>query len=386
MPRKTLLLALAASQAAAFGSIDLGDQAFEHERITRNALSCPDATPASPPYDCFEPLSMAMLAGQKGTFGAVGAPDADETFESPSHCDNADFLDMEKFGLEGTYAVTREEAFETLFGCVRHLRSRVAEGLERAEGMMNKTGFAEREEVDVDALPCAFVGGVQGRAKCDAIEGFGRALHGVQDFFAHSNWVDVRDVEREVSASNPPGLDRSDRPPFLNLHGGVGLEGLELPRDLTTGCFIPSVMDPVGAAAECDKDGRITHDTLNKDKGLITIEAQVEIGDVETASPETPRGQVARNFERAVAAAVEETRRQWDEFRGALRERYGEELGGRMVRTLVVDFPWEGAESKSGEDQGESQGEGQGEGLEDDEWVMATEVEFVYVEMDEPSS
>ena len=35
-----------------------------------------------------------------------------------------------------------------------------------------------------------FTGGVSGRAKCDALEGLGRALHGAEDFYSPSNFAD----------------------------------------------------------------------------------------------------------------------------------------------------------------------------------------------------
>jgi hypothetical protein len=46
-------------------------------------------------------------------------------------------------------------------------------------------------------MDCRFPG--DNRAKCQAIEGFGRALHGAQDFYSHSNWTDVADPNKPIS-------------------------------------------------------------------------------------------------------------------------------------------------------------------------------------------
>jgi pentatricopeptide repeat protein len=48
---------------------------------------------------------------------------------------------------------------------------------------------------------------VENRAKCAALEGLGRVLHGAQDFYAHSNWADEADPTR---AASPDGLRGSE--------------------------------------------------------------------------------------------------------------------------------------------------------------------------------
>ena len=79
---------LAAPAVLGFGTINGAGQRAEHERITRAALACAGAASST----CFEPRSIANLAGERGTFGGVGAPDSDEIFNGAAHCDNADFL------------------------------------------------------------------------------------------------------------------------------------------------------------------------------------------------------------------------------------------------------------------------------------------------------
>ena len=60
-----VLALLAPQQAQAFGTISKLGQNVEHERITRQGLG---------PLG-FGPLTLDEIAGKKGTFGAVGAPD-----------------------------------------------------------------------------------------------------------------------------------------------------------------------------------------------------------------------------------------------------------------------------------------------------------------------
>jgi hypothetical protein len=357
---------MAATHVAAFGTIGLGDQEFEHERITRNALACAEGTTAVPPYDCFEPKSMDMLAGTKDITGAVGAPDANEIFDSKAHCDNADFLDLQALGLNGTYFQTRQKATETLFECVNHLRGRIGEGVDAAGGIVNNAGVAVADETNIDLLPCNYLGGEE-RAKCNALEGFGRAIHGVQDFFAHSNWVDSADPSQAVSATNPPGLERDDRPPFLELTGAEP-NASSVPQGLSTGCFISSVLDPFGGARDCEKDGRVTHEVLNKDNGDINVKPGIEVtsgGDANiTSDPRTGRGKIGRNFERAVEEAIAETRRQWEDFRDALKEKYGEEKGQVIIKAMVTD--------KGGDGQADANIAGRNFGWSSLTWVAAT--------------
>jgi hypothetical protein len=52
-----------------------------------------------------------------------------------------------------------------------------------------------------------------------------------------------------------------------------------------------------------------------------------------------PRGMVDDNFARAVAGAIEETRRQWRDFQAELMSRYGEEEAALMTCALTFDHP-----------------------------------------------
>jgi len=81
-----------APPANAFGTINGLGQRAEHERITRAALACAPGVKSD--GSCFEPRSIDQLAGHSGTFGAVGAPDLDESGDPNAHCDDADFLNV----------------------------------------------------------------------------------------------------------------------------------------------------------------------------------------------------------------------------------------------------------------------------------------------------
>jgi len=312
----TAFLASAPGSAAAFGTIDTGGQNREHERITRAALACAGDA-GSDPY-CFEPRSIDYLAGHVGTFGAVGAPDNDELSDPSAHCDNADFL------TDG-YPRTREQATASLVACVNHLRGKFGGAVVSAQGLLDDQGQVIPGEVNFDT-ECNPREVEEDRAKCASIEGFGRALHGAQDFYAHSNWADEADPTRPIGDDNPPGLNLLGPSPVLDLRSD---ETPSVPSDLTTGCFV--VKDEVPGVGECRQ--RVTHAALNKDRGLI------DPGTGKTTGPTTPRGMVEDNFAKAVSGAIAETRRQWQDFQAELTARYGKQKGELMICALTHDDP-----------------------------------------------
>jgi hypothetical protein len=305
-----------ASSAAAFGTIDSAGQHREHERLTRAALAC--AGDARSRDDCFEPRSIDFLAGHEREFGGVGAPDSDEISDPAAHCDNADFLSAD-------YAVTRELATAGLEDCVNHLRVRFSEAVESARDLLDDDGRIIEDEADLRS-ECKVFEATERRAKCASLEAFGRVLHGAQDFYAHSNWADEADPGRPVGADNPPGLNQPGPAPVLDLRGGTTPA---VPPELTTGCFV--VRDEVPGVGECD--GRVTHAALNKDNGLIDPDTG------EATDPTTPRGMVGDNFAKAVAGAITETRRQWQDFRSELTARYGDDEAATMICALSHDVP-----------------------------------------------
>jgi hypothetical protein len=265
-------------------------------------------------------MSMDQLAGHGRAFGAVGAPDSDEISDPAAHCDSADFL-------RGDYPRTREQASTGLEACVTHLRARFREGVDSAEGLLDEEDRIVGDAVRLDA-DCRFFGATREPVKCAAIEGLGRALHGVQDFYSHSNWADEADPSRPIGADNPPGLNLPGPSPILDLRGRLipGVAG-----DLTTGCYV--LQDRVPGVGDCT--ARITHAGLNKDNGIIDPITGA------TTGPTTPRGLVKQNFAKAVAAAIAETRRQWRDFRSQLAIRYGTARASVMICALTHDDPAE---------------------------------------------
>jgi hypothetical protein len=309
-------LAAPGSPAAAFGTIDSGGQHREHERITRAALAC--AGEAAADVECFEPASVDFLAGHDREFGAVGAPDSDEVFDPAAHCDNADFL-------EAGYPRTRELATAGLLECVDHLRVRLGEAVDAAAGLLDGDGQVIAAEADLDP-ECSPFEAAESRAKCVSLGALGRILHGAQDFYAHSNWADEADPTRPIGADNPPGLNRPGPSPVLDLRSGTAPT---VPVEFLTGCFV--VRDEVPGVGDCEE--RVTHAALNKDKGLVDPESGA------TTDPTTPRGMVEENFAKAVAGAISESRRQWQDLRSELTTRYGEDDAALMVCALTHDDP-----------------------------------------------
>lgn len=308
-------LAAAPGSAAGFGTIDAGGQSREHERLTRAALSCAGAA-ADP--DCFQPVTMDQLAGHDREFGAVGAPDRDELSDPAAHCDDADYL-------AGVYPHTRGQATAALVDCLNHVRMRFGEGLDSARGLLGPDGEVLPAEVDL-TRGCRSREQREDRAKCATLDAFGRALHGVQDFYAHSNWADEPDPARPIGDENPPGLGLPAPSPLLDLRGAAAPDP---PAELSTGCFV--ARDEVPGVGDCQL--RVTHAALNKDRG------QIDPVTGAATDPTTPRGRVGDNFAKAVAGAVTETRREWRDLRSELVARYGTDRGGRMICALTHDDP-----------------------------------------------
>ncbi|MDQ4033409.1 MAG: CinY protein [Actinomycetota bacterium] len=328
-PRSLVVLSLATAilvasatasvhPAFGFGTINAFGQRSEHERITRAALACPAGIPSD--GSCFEPKSIDQLAGKTGTFGAVGSPDSDEIFNSAAHCDDADFLNAPG------YPRTRAQATAQLQACVNHLRMRFDQGRTAAAALLEPDGTLEGDQVDL-TTDCTFTGGFAGRAKCNTIEGFGRALHGIQDFYSHSNWADTAG-RGPITIDNPPGLNLPAPSPILDLRVTAAIS---VPLDLTTGFFKTTLGIPRDNCPATNE--RITHACLNKDNALIDPTSGA------VTDPTTPRGRVGTNAQKAVTGAIIETRRQWADFRAALITTYGAERGKRMISALTQDVP-----------------------------------------------
>ncbi|KAH6855920.1 hypothetical protein B0I37DRAFT_351046 [Chaetomium sp. MPI-CAGE-AT-0009] len=328
---------------AAFGTINdpiVLKQHNEHEMITRLAFQCPSDRKSD--GNCFEPRSLDQLAGYHnnvlgialtgtGTNGAVGAPDTfDPLPEGPeAHCDDADYLDVPG------YPQSREKANSKLQACVDHLRHRFRQAVAASKRILDERNRVRRDMVQLYSGDCTFAfPGWQnddfGRAKCSTLEGFGRALHGIQDFYAHSNWADDADPTRPISVANPPGLGMDGTASFLDLRANGTIPPDQIPGNLTTGCFnLPDVAYGVGVC-----QGRVTHGALSKDKGVIHLDGTFGVVELD------PRSQaVSTNFQRAVRAAVQHSRELWAHLRDEIRLQYGAVRGDLMICSLVRDNP-----------------------------------------------
>lgn len=274
----------------------------------------------------------------------MGAPDIDETFSSLAHCDDADYIDYAKYSIPGTYPRTRAQATLALLDCLAHLSGRFFTGLTDAKALLDSKDNIIKREVDLDGSDCTFVPSTKGRAKCNAIEGFGRSLHGTQDFYSHSSWSDESDSALNISITNPPGLGLPAPVSFLDLRSAMTPAGFSVPPELITGCFIYQIRDgrDTSGSKECERQGRLTHKTLNKDTGTINLVPGTPVppGIPLTSGPTTPRGKISNNFELAVQGAILETRRQWSDFRAELLSLYGPKKASLIVCALTRDQPW----------------------------------------------
>ncbi|KAH8646501.1 hypothetical protein BGZ60DRAFT_553823 [Tricladium varicosporioides] len=370
------------STAAAFGTWNatpiLGQHA-EHEYITRAGLWCGEGHPSD--GKCFEDISMNQLAGRPGNVGGVGAPDWNKLTLFPegeaAHLDNADFLDKRFLNTGDSYPQSRILASTTFMNGIDHLRMRWRQGRDDAKALLDKNENIRAQEAYIQQTwECTFAGNIRSpwfgaRAKCNVFDGFGRALHGVQDFYSHSNYADIPGDHVPISITNPPGLGRNFETPLLDLRSESRFyfneegdfdqitklqaqrESMEpkqpsIPYDLSTGCF--ATLDQFENIPFACK-GRIRHRFLEKDHGFINLitpfKPTWQTGGLSYTTSKGPAGTESSarsdiqssNFNAAVTLAVKDTIRQWTFFRDALRLEYGASKGNLMICSLVRDDP-----------------------------------------------
>lgn len=306
----TVLLLMPAQGALAFGTANLLGQNAEHERITRRALGCGvNGGPGA--NTCFRAKALNDLAGQTGTWGAVGAPDNPvngRTNDPKSHCDDGDFLAV------ANYPQSAKSAQAALQQCRNWMSTNINNAVNDAAPLVKNHALVDKEIPTF--FDCTF-NYVKGRAYCNVLEGFGAALHAAQDFYSHSNWVDQPSSSNPISITNPPGLAKTGRSAWLDLRQASPA----FPKGLISGCFKGTL--PNGTSG-CPN--QVSHYVLNKDKGII---------DPAIGAGSTPRGMVAGNFSRAVVAAIDETRDKWTLLQERLIQRYGARDGGLMICALV---------------------------------------------------
>lgn len=326
MAALALTLASLAGSASGFGTVSnmrltdaLASQDAEHERITRLALACPIGTVGA---HCFGPNTLDSLAGRfskgENDFGAVGAPDrSDRIFQAASHCDGGDFIDIPG------YPRTREQAQAALEACRDQMIKRLDEAVLEAGDLLDANGNLKPSEIATD---CVYVLAIPGRAKCNVLEAFGSILHTAQDFYAHTNWADRPVTPAQLSSAFPPGLGMEGPSPFISLRGEQ-----PYPAGLISGCYgLPNEAQACAYTFQGEKFSRVMHRDLNKDTGRVGV----IIGPGTTS-----RGRVNGNFERAVLAAVADTKDKWALLRERLIAQYGEARGRLIACALSHDNP-----------------------------------------------
>ncbi len=310
-----LAVLLTAASAFAFGTIHGLGQDAEHERITRHALAC---TPGMPSGSCFEAQTIDMLAGKKGTVGAVGLSDVTMITAPEAHCDMGDYLDVPG------YPQTLADANAHLAQCRAWMAAKLDEAVRDAAALLDGKGNIDDSQIPT-MVACSFGTG-KGRAKCNVLEDFGVLLHASEDFYSHTNWVDHSDPKKPMGVENPPGLDHTGPAPWLDLRKPAG----PVPAGLISGCFKMLPESSFCNYGPSDSLHRVKHDVLNKDKGKI---------DPRFGAAGTTRGSVGDNFRRAVEAAVLDADDKWQTLSQKLVATYGEARGVKMICALTRDKP-----------------------------------------------
>lgn len=310
----SLAFALCTGAALAFGTIEGSvpggpRQSREHEWITRRAFACSGVDNPLPDGVCFHAEALNMMAGKAGTLGAIGWTDAVHFDDHRYHCDNGDYLNIPG------YRRTQQEALDALRAC----RNLMIEYMDKAVTEARK--LVSNGRPVFGAIPHSFCNfnGKPGDALCNTLEDFGAALHAVQDFYSHSNWVDVRESATPTTPTftDPPAMGQTSPVNWLDLSRSI-----ELPSGVITGCYSGGNQGRAGC------DGRVTHYTLNKDLGTIPLTGPI-------GPARTDRGRIADNFARAVTAAVADSRRQWTYLRDRLTKTYGTKDGALMACILM---------------------------------------------------
>ena len=280
------------SVAGAFGTIDSGGQQNEHQRITRAALAC--AGEAGSEENCFGPASIDFLAGHDKEFGGVGAPDSDEISDPAAHCDDADFL-------EEDYPQTREQATTALMECVDHLRMRLGEAVDDAAGLLDDDGQIIEDEVDF-GTECRMREARREPGQVRHPGGFRSSAPWSRRTSTRTATGPTRRIPRVPSQQTTRRVWTSPRRARCSTSAATQTRSC---RSTSTGCYV--LQDEVPRCRQlrgphhpcCPQQGhrpdRPRHRRRNR--------------------PHEPRGMVEENFAKAVAGAIDESRRQWEDLR-----------------------------------------------------------------------
>lgn len=328
------LVLLHGGAAYGFGTTESLGQNSEHQHLTESIKV------ADPSWGS---NSVALLAGNKGNYGGVGA--ADRVTDSSStplvglgpgfkHCDDGDYLAISGYPQSKSAAENEIEKcaryYQTLMNrAVRYAGNLVSPEMKVNEGVFTMTSKSSIKPDNV--CQYRFSLAPDKNSKCDVINAFGRALHVAEDVWSHSNWADLADPTRTTSISNPPGLGRTDIPGFLRYPAAV----IEVPDGFISGCD-DSV--PVIGPDACK--GRVTHGVLAKDNGTIDVNGD---GSTDTSTKKYVRGTVTvdgkTNFQRATTGARAQVASSWADLKAAIVDKYGDERGQAIISVITSDSP-----------------------------------------------
>lgn len=323
-----VLIGFTAQSAQGFGSVNAIGQHGEHESVTALGLMLD--------LDMdWGTNSLNLLKGTSGHLGGVGAPDNPTDWgqglskglgPGMKHCDDGDY-----FATPG-YKQSEQKATATLQECAEYFQFLMKRAVIYAGDavtpnlVIDKSLFRITDGNYAQFGSCGWEFSLvrdKGGVKCDVMNAVGRALHLAEDVWAHTNWGDYADPSKPLSITNPPGLGKTDVPPFLRYP----VTAVTIPAGLISGCD-----DTAGGTEDCT--GRVTHTTLNKDKGEISSLTQM--------TP-TKQGRTAvvvngkSNFAWAVTGAANTANQVWRDFEAAVIAKYGKARGDLINKALMTD-------------------------------------------------
>lgn len=361
-------LAITASggPAEAFSSFPGIDK---HSAIMDAALSCDGQASALVDPACFEPRALARLKA------AVLAPDSKnsrvgEEDISAAHCDNGDFLPAE--------SSTEPETFDRIVDSInsghdRRVKNELMRELNRdiriqypivqrqtgarlrgdyphdqAAATANIQACIDRYRTRARAAATAALAAVSGGGStgggpcastvaqdpirpnlgsnsqtCLALAQFGRGLHIVQDFYAHSNWVDPIATPGQPLLLAPPGLNNTlTTTRLFDLTGAAQ----PIPAGLITGCY------PEKPRENCDR--RVMHGNPFDPESRALSKDDARYDAARERYGRLPRYDVAFNL------AVIATQEQWVQLKAAIRaEATTPERAALAICVLTHDNP-----------------------------------------------
>lgn len=317
------------ANAGAFGSLNSVGQNAEHEHITREiGVSDP----------AWQPNSLSMLAGKNLNLGGVGAPDRPWDTSSNllkgsgpayKHCDDGDYLNIPNYPQSAAAAQSALEScidyYQSLMDqAVVYAGSLVGTDLSIRPSLFTLTDRDERNFSPDKMCTYKFSLAIdEGGPKCNVMNALGRALHMAEDIYAHTNWADLADPTKPISATNPPGLGQTGIPSFLRYPAET-----VVPEGLISGCD-----DTASGAQDCSN--RVAHSTLAKDNGDIREDGST------SPTSKYPRGEVTvngvTNFQRAVDGGKKQAVSTWADFKTAVIAKYGSKRGEKIISVIQSD-------------------------------------------------